>query len=226
MIGYFLVSYGPKPTGRLDRCRAARQQVRNLLFAAERLTGKRELIPTYDYAREVHSLASLPELRAILAKAAEANTTIFIDTFLRLFSKCPMEGRVKLLEELQEYSGHFKDIHSGQDIGNLLAPNKYRMLVATSPVKFVLDRPRQFSRRPEQKRDQTRKATQASQTARAEAATRKAEELQRLKEELLQHQDAITNAKLAREANKRGLQTTRRGVWSAASVTRALKRLE
>ncbi len=97
MIGYFLVIYGPKPTGRLDRCHAARQQVRNLLFAAEKLTGKRELIPIYDYARVMHGLASLPELRALLAKAADANATIFIDTFLRLFSRCPMEGRRTLV---------------------------------------------------------------------------------------------------------------------------------
>ncbi len=226
MICYLLITYGPKPKGPLENCLAAHQQVRNLLFVAEKVTGKREFTPVYDYARKVRGLDSLPELKALLDRAKEAKATIFIDTFIRLFSNCPKEARIDLLKELQEYSGHFKDIHSGEDIGSLSEKNLIRLVNAMSPVKFVLESHPQSPRRPDVRREQTRKATQASQEARTEAANLKAGELHRLKTELLQKQDRITNAKLAREANERGLMTTRRSKWSGASVTRALKRLD
>ncbi len=226
MIGYLLITYGPKPTGSLNSCKAALQQLRNLFFVAEKLTGKRELKSKHDYAREVCSLDSLPELKALLIKAREADAVILIDTFDRIFSKCPKAERARLFIELKEYSGHFKDIRSGEDIGSLTAKNIVRIMNATSPVKYVLETAPQRSRHSEDKREQTRKATRASQEARAEAANRKAEELQVLKIELLKEQESITDADLAHEANERGLQTTRGGRWSTAAVKRALKRLE
>ena len=226
MIGYLLITYGPKPKGALRDCTAAHQQVRNLLFAAEKITGKREFTPEYDYAREVRGLDSLPALKALLEKAREAKATIFIDTFIRLFSNCPIERRINLLKELREYSGHFKDIHSREDIGSLSAKNLIRLVNAMSPVKFVLESHPQSPRRPDEKREQTKKATQASQEARTEAANLKATELHRLKTELLHNRDSISNAELAREANERGLITTRKSNWSSASVVRALKRLD
>ena len=226
MIGYLLITYGPKPKGTLENCPAAQQQVSNLFLTAEKATGERSFKHSYDYAREVRGLASLPALKALLNKAKDAKATIFIDTFIRLFARCPTEDRVKFLNELQEYSGSFKDIHTGQDIGSLSSANKYRILTALPPVKFVLESHPQSPRRPDEKREQTKKATQASQEARAEAANLKASELHGLKAELLQNRDGITNADIAREANERGLTTTRRSKWSAASVARALKRLD
>ncbi|KAJ30995.1 hypothetical protein PM01_08760 [Sulfitobacter pontiacus 3SOLIMAR09] len=226
MICYLLINYGPKPKGSLKNCFAAQQQIRNLMFAAETITGKREFTPAYDYAREVRGLDSLPALKSLLDKARKANATIFIDTFIRLFSNCPNEGRIRLLKELRDYSGHFKDIHSGEDIGSLSDKNLIRLVNAMSPVKFTLESRPQSPRRPDEKREQTKKATQASQAARTEAATQKSRELQSLKAELLKHQTGLTNADLAREANERGLLTTRRSKWSAASVNRALKRLD
>ena len=223
---YMLITYGPKPKGSFENCPAAQQQVSNLFFAAEKATGERSFKHRYDYARKVHGLDSLPELKALLDRAKKAKATIFIDTFTRLFARCPTEDRVKFLNDLQEYSGFFKDIHSGQDIGSLSNANKYRILTATPPVKFVLESHQKSPRRPDEKREQTKKATQASQEARTEAANLKASELRRLKTELLHNRDSISNAELAREANERGLMTTRRSKWSAASVTRALKRLD
>ncbi len=225
MIGYSLVTYGPKPTGKLSHCKAARQQVRNLYFAAEKLTGKQEFLSLHDYARKVPNIDALPKLKSLLIRAKVTNTTIYIDTYLRLFAKCPLLNRQQLFKDLQEYSGHFRDLHSKEDIGSLSAIIKVRMLTAESPVNFALQSaPRSFQS-PKKKLEQTRKATQASQVVRSGAADSKARELNDLRDVLNTETDVVSMSELARIANERGLKTSTGGGWSNSTVQRALKRL-
>ena len=95
---------------------------------------------------------------------------------------------------------------------------KYRKFVLAPPPKSKLSEL--------ERHIQTRKATRASQLARAAAADRKAEKLNKLREELETDIGSVNFSQLARAANERGLKTTRNQVWSSSSVKRALNRLK
>ena len=77
MIGYILISYGPRPTGHVRTCKAARQQIRNLRHLAQNLPNKPHLRMYHDYARTITTLSSLPVLKNLLERAKERNAVIF-----------------------------------------------------------------------------------------------------------------------------------------------------
>ncbi len=226
MIIYILIDYGPKPTGSIRNCIAAKQQISNFRHVIN--SSERDISPRiyYDYSRTRSKLSDLPKLEAILKQAKDSGGKVWIDDFRRIFVKCDLGQRVGLFDELRSYAGHFRDLRTNEDIGTLSEIKARNILAVESPLRFSMTKVSRSTMSAEDKRDQTRKATQASQAARAEAAIQKASELQRLKTELLKNRDSITNTDLAREANERGLMTTRRSKWSAASVARALKRLD
>jgi len=226
MLIYILIDYGPKPTGPIRNCIAAKQQIRNFRHVINSSEIDISLRIYSDYSRTRSKLSDLPKLEAILKQAKDRGGKVWIDDFRRIFVKCNLGQRVGLFNELRSYAGHFRDLRTNEDIGTLSQVKARNILAVESPLRFSMTKVSRSTMSAEDKRDQTRKATQASQAARAEAAIQKAEELQRLKAELLKQQDGITNADLAREANKRGLETTRRGRWSATTVKRALKRLD
>ena len=227
MLGYILVSYGPKPTGHLAKCKAARQQVRNLQHLAEHLPNKPELYLCHDYARTVTSLSSLPVLERQLEHAKKRNGVIFVDSYRRLFAKCKsIEDKNQLLTELLEFSANMRDLQTQKKLDELPSTVLARILTTPAPIKFVLGPPPKSKLSKKERKDQTRKATRASQIARAAAADRKAEKLNKLREELETEIGSVNFSQLARAANERGLKTTRNQVWSSSSVKRALNRLK
>ncbi|WP_156874849.1 hypothetical protein [Sulfitobacter alexandrii] len=225
MIGYILISYGPKPSGGLESCSAARQQRINLFEAAERLTGERKFACYYDYARKVEGLDQLPKLRGTLDNAKKKGFRVFIDTYLRLFCNCPISNRKQLLKDLQRYSGHLFDVETASDIGDLNDTYKARLLLAVSPVRFKLGKQPRSQRSAHEKHRQTSKATKASQRARSAAADAKAAELLGLQKDLTEVDKTPKLAALVKAANDRGLKTTRGNDWTVSSAQRALRRV-
>mgnify|MGYP003145558931 CR=1 FL=1 len=226
MLVYLLIDYGPKPTGPIRNCAAAKQQISNFREVINASEGDLSPNVFHDYSRSRTKLSDLPNLDHLLKKAKDAGAVIWIDDFRRIFVKCDNAERVALFDEIRNYAGHFRDLRTKRDIGELSHGIARNILEVESPLRFSIAKATRRRMSADEKRQQTRKATQASQEARAEAAIQKASELQRLKTELLKNRDSITNTDLAREANERGLMTTWRSKWSAASVARALKRLD
>ena len=226
MLVYLLIDYGPKPTGPIKDCAAAKQQISNFRHLIN--SNERSVSPSvfHDYSRSRTKLSDLPKLEHLLKQAKDAGAVIWIDDFRRIFVKCDSAERVGLFNEIRNYAGHFRDLRTKRDIGELSHVITRNILEVESPLRFSIAKATRSTMNADEKRQQTRKATQASQEARAEAANLKASELHGLKAELLQNRDGITNADIAREANERGLTTTRRRKWSAASVARALNRLD
>jgi hypothetical protein len=225
MLIYLLIDYGPKPTGPMKGCAAAKQQISNFSHLINSI--ERSVSPSvfHDYSRSRTKLSDLPNLEHLLKQAKDAGAVIWIDDFRRIFVKCDSAERVALFDEIRNYAGHFRDLRTKRDIGELSHGVARNILEVESPLRFSIAKATRLRMSADEKRQQTRKATQASQEARTEAANLKANELHMLKTELLQNRDSVTNAELAREANERGLMTTRRSKWSAASVARAFKRL-
>ena len=226
MIGYILISYGPRPTGDLRTCRAARQQIRNLQCHAQKRPHGPNFYIGHDYARTITSLSSLPVLKDLLEGAKERNAVIIIDSYQRLFVKCPPKYRRLLFKELIEYSDNFRDLQFGRSLAELSRFDRTRILTTQSPFKFVLGQTPKSTLSAEDRYDQTRKATKASQLARSAAADRKAEELNKLKEELETDAGPVSFSELAQVANERGLKTTRNREWSGSAAKRALDRLK
>lgn len=226
MLVYLLIDYGPKPTGLIRNCAAAKQQIMNFRDVINASEGDLSPSVFHDYSRSRTKLSELPTLERKLKQAKEASALIWIDDFRRIFVKCDSAERVNLFDEIRNYAGHFRDLRTKQDIGNLSNVTARNILQVESPLRFSIGKAKRSAMTSEEKRQQTRNATQASQEARTEAANLKASALHKLKIELLQNRESVTNADLARKANERGLMTTRRSKWSAASVARALKRLD
>lgn len=226
MIGYILISYGPRPTGSLRQCKAAWQQIRNFVNFAQKVPDKTKLQFFHDYTRTITSLSSLPILKDLLVLAKERNAVIITDSYQRLFVKCPPKYRRLLFKELIEYSDNFRDLQFGRSLAELSRFDRTRILTTQSPFKFVLGQTPKSTLSAEDRYDQTRKATKASQLARSAAADRKAEELNKLKEELETNVGSVSFSELARAANERGLRTTRNQEWSSTTAKRALDRLK
>ena len=72
---------------------------------------------------------------------------------------------------------------------------------------------------------QTRAATRISAISRAQRADDLAHQLADLREELALAQGPTTLDEIAREANGRGLRTSRGNEWTASAVARALTRI-
>ena len=226
MIGYILISYGPRPTGDLRTCRAARQQIRNLQYLAQKRQNDPNFYIGHDYARTITSLSSLPVLKDLLEGAKERNAVIFIDSYQRLFVKCRSNHEQLLFNELRGYSENLRDLQTGKMLHELPESVLARILMTQSPFKFVYGNHPKSTLGAKDRLDQTRKATRASQVARAAAADNKAKELNKLKEELETNAGPVSFFELAQVANERGLKTTRNREWSGSAAKRALDRLK
>lgn len=222
---YFLIDHGPKPSGQIERCKAAKQQILNFRHVLNNSEGVDKLPVCHDYSRKHSTLRDLPTLQSVLSRASDSGSVLLIDDFRRIFVKCDHSHRIDLLKELQGYSGHFRDLRTRQDIGQLDQSQTLYILQVESPYKFALAKAPRSARTAQEKREQTRKASSASRIARGEAADRKARSLQELYRNLSSRTEDLSMAALAREANQQGLKTTTGRGWTGASVTRALKRL-
>lgn len=225
MLLYLLIDHGPKPRGSLWNCNGAKQQMTNFRHALQGIEGADDLPVRHDYSRKHSTLSDLPELRSVLSRAKEIGDAILIDDFRRVFIKCSRSQRVALFKELQGFSGHFRDLRTGKDIGQLTHSTARHILSVESPYRFELAKTPRSPRSIEDKREQTRKATQASKSARGAAADQKARALDELYRSLSSRTQDVSMVALAREANERGLKTTAGRGWTGTAVTRALKRL-
>jgi len=226
VFAYLLIDYGPKPTGSILRCKAAGQQIRNFRHAMKSLESDISPMVFYDYSRTRTKLIHLPKLEGMLTRVKDNGGIILIDDFRRFFVKCDLKQRQNLFNELSSYAGHLRDFRTSKDIGDLSHAVARNILEVESPLQFSMVKASRLTMSADEKHQQTRKATRASQSVRADAANQKARELHMLKVELLKAREAITDTELASEAKKKGLTTTRGGQWSSSSVKRALKRIE
>ncbi|TMV07533.1 hypothetical protein FGK63_08660 [Ruegeria sediminis] len=226
MIGYILLTHGPKPgSTNIRNHPASRQQVANLKAFVDAMNWV-DVPVVFDYARTVPSLSALPNLEQSLERAREQSNTVMIDDFRRIFSNCPRERRVDLYSRLMGYGGFFRDIQTRKDIGDL-GRNYVSMMLTTDPRRYLkIVTPPSPSRSLEERRDQTRNATQASVETRARSADQKAAGLQKLRESLEKEEGKVSLNRLAQAANDAGVKTTRGGKWTAANVGRTLKRLD
>lgn len=226
MYGYVYLSSGAVRTNEPGKYPARQQQLENLDHLKESL-GLDEMKIAIEKAPVVEGLSSLPILRNLLQHAASKGTRVVIDDFRRLFLKAPIRCRLPLLKELLKYGTYFSDMcHEGVALSQMKRESLVDIADATSRVDFRL-RPKTKRKRSETLlRRQTRAARAQSAANRKVGADRKAEVLERLRAALLKQRAAVTHRELAEEANARGLKTARGNDWSAATVSRALKRLQ
>lgn len=223
IAAYILMTYGPKPKGVVNNHVAARQQFQNLKDFAK---GAENLVFSYDYSRRFNCLEHLPELKRLLKLAKEKGFTLIIDDFRRLFAHSHEVNKSELLKEFLIYGEHFLDLRTKRHIGKLTQSQLLIICASEPPIKFVCAPTHRKPRSLDARQDQTFKATVVSRMVRRKAADAKALELQELGDRLLETSDGFTYKALADAANQEGLTTTRKGKWTGASVSRALKRLE
>ena len=225
MLLYILITHGPRSCAPIQNCSAAKQQITNFRHALRDIDGASNVSACHDYSRKHSTLNDLPTLETALSRAKERGDVIVIDDFRRIFVKCDIVHRVALLDELLGYGGHFRDLRTGVDIGQLNHSKARNILQVESPYKFELAKAPRSPRTADEKREQTFRATQASQVARSAAADQKAEALDDLYRSLSSETANLSMAELARTANRQGLKTTTGRSWTGVSVARALKRL-
>lgn len=192
------------------------------MFAEE---AKREVY--YDYARRVEGLSSVPKLRALLEASTERKAGFLTDDFRRIFSRCPLERRNVLHDEICELGDYFIDLRTRKAFNALSRDFRLTQVVFhQGPVNFRLEDRKEKGGPTSKGRLQTKRATKVSGIIRGRMADRKAEELAALRDELERENQAVTLIEIAEEANTRGILTTQGNSWSPATVQRALKRFD
>ena len=223
---YALISHGPNPRYRPKEYRKTLAPYKNFetLLAKRNLDTEFEVL--FDYSRQVNDLSSLPILKGLLEISAKQGRGFYTDDFRRIFSRCPLDNRITLLNEIRENGQHFKDLRTGRSITEF-SDNQARSIVFhEGPVRFQIAGEPEKTEPTAKGRRQTALATAVSRRMRGRVADKKAEELSKLREELSSADHTPTLKEIADEANARGVQTTRGKDWSASSVQRQLKRLE
>lgn len=224
---YIFISHGPnprlQPTAYLETLRPWKNVMAfHGMFAGE---AKREVY--YDYARRVEGLSSVPKLRALLEASTERKAGFLTDDFRRIFSRCPLERRNVLHEEICELGDYFIDLRTRKAFNALSRDFRLTQVVFhQGPVNFRLEDRKEKGGPTSKGRLQTKRATKVSGIIRGKMADRKAEELAALRDELERENQAVTLIEIAEEANTRGILTTQGNSWSPATVQRALKRFD
>ena len=220
-LGYIFISSGARPRGDITNHPGARQQIANLRTMTAWDTNPRF---SFDYSRKIRELpSSLPRLHKALLAAQERGTLIIMDDFCRLFSHA--EDRAALWCQLLPFGEHLVQLRAKQKLSSVSEIQRIAILSARPPIKCVIGSTRE-ERPLVERQEQTRRATRVSAVARKRQADGKAKELAEVRTELQETQDKVTLQEIANTANERGLQTTRGKTWSAATVQRALKRLD
>jgi hypothetical protein len=225
MIGYVYLSSGAIRTNNPLLYPARRDQLENLKFASEALGESAPKVLT-EKQPKILNLDSLPKLNAALRHASRAQDRVVIDDFRRIFRKVPLRQRKPMMESLMGLGRAFWELRGeGRAFGSLKLPDLEELLDTMGPVSFRIQ-PRQPKRRDEgELRSQTANARAASISSRSSAADRIAQKLAEVKADLLKNSEGATLTAIADEANQRGITTTRGKRWSAATVKRALDRV-
>lgn len=223
---YVLISHGPNPRYRPKEYRQTLASYKLFKLAMERSSVDSDFDFWFDYARKVDGLSSLPVLKELLEASKTMDARLITDDFRRIFSRCPLDNRIALLNEIREHGRHFKDLRTRQSITELSDSLVRSIVLHEGPVRFQLPGTNKKTEPTAEGRRQTAPATAVSKRIRGHVADKKAEELAKLREELSSADHTPTLKQIADEANARGIQTTRGKDWSVASVQRQLKRLE
>ena len=223
-IGYIVLSHGPRHTNRtlLDRP-GAPSQARSITS----LTGRFdhfEILWHADYVRTPRGPEDFRVLFHILEQlGGTTGGLVFIDGAERLFGKLPRDRRAPMLAALEPYHGAIFDVRRAR----ILRDFKDWEWRAVSSAGLFKPTPAASTVRVEESAGSqaTRRARHVSRLARARLADRAARPIAELQEELSRAGATPTYAALAKEANARGLRTSRGSEWSDVAIARALRRL-
>lgn len=225
MIGYVLVTYGPKPSRISIREYAARQQLLNLRDFSKAFE-KEGFQFVFDYSRSHQTLDQLPWLAWLLSRTKEHDIVVVMDDLGRLFRNVPGECRGPFLAELMQAGGRIYGIRQRYALHEADRSQLLSLVGGAHPDTFLVDRPLRRRRSKNERIEQTTKARRASALARRQQALRLAREIARVRDELLEDGQTPTLAAIAEAANAKGMRSARGNPWSTSSVSRALKRLE
>lgn len=226
LIPYLLLTYGPKPQGSVEKHPAAKQQIANLRSLFSERESQHNLACVFDHSRRYASLPDLPILRQALEFAEEKGKTVLIDDFRRLFAHYAGSDRSAFLLELLEFKNSIRDMRTTRLLGMLSERQLAHLSFSEGPIRYARVPTPRTKLSPLERQQQTRFAIRASKRARSNAADAKARELSTLKDELTKTNEKFTYKRLAEVANEKGFRTTHYKPWTAAAVSRALKRLE
>lgn len=222
---YIFISHGPNPRLRQAAYLETLRPWKNVMAYHTRYGRETKREVYYDYARVVRGLSSIPKLRALLEASTERQAGFLTDDFRRIFSRCALEKRNLLHDEICELGDYFIDLRTRKAFNALSKDFRLKQIVFhQGPVSFRLKEQEEKAAPTVKGRLQTQRATKVSRLVRGKMADQKAEELAALRDELERENQAVTLSAIAEEANTRGIMTTQGNSWSPATVQRALKR--
>lgn len=222
-FAYVVVSHGPRhfPGRTAERPGARLQMDRITRAAARRGVFARGIL--HDYARNPTGPESFPALfRGLEQMEKHGVELLILQETERLFQKLPLKERERMLLALQPFHRVILDARRQR----LLSELDHGQWVDVSAAGLA--RPAAGPREPlseKEARWQTQSARRVSKRIRAAKADNFARQIRALRDELIAAEKFAGNRALAREANARGLRTTRGKEWSDVAIGRALKRL-
>lgn len=218
-----MLSHGPKHFrgNALDRPGVRPQLVPIATFV--RRNGLEVAAALCDHARSPTGPESLPNLFAALKHVGRHGIGMLaLYEAERLFRKLSYERRDQMLLALEPYHSVIFDVRRNRLLSDL---RHEQWLDVASASKMSVAPGRGQPLGAEDARLQTFRARLVSKRVRANMADEAARQIVELREELARARGIPSNRALAREANARGLKTTRGNDWSDVAIARALKRI-
>lgn len=224
MIGYVYLTSGAISTAQPDRYPARRDQFENLNFAASAI-GDADHKIFVEKRRNVDCLNDLPVLAACLRRAVEDHDKVVIDDLRRLFRAVPLLKRQAFLKSLLPFKSLLWELRcDGRSLGQFRRDDLRELLEITKPVRFRMGKDTGDTPASNRHSLQTHAARAVSIQRRTMTANLNAKRIATLRAEMVEQGASTTLRSIAAEANDRGLQTSRGGMWSASSIKRALDR--
>jgi hypothetical protein len=226
MLGYIILTYGPKPLPNLKDHPAARQQLANLQYFAKQ--NKSEVKSAkYDYSRNITGFQSLPTLEKTLFLLREHKSgALIIDDLTRLFKACPIDKRGDLYEELIPFGAHIYGVRQKKTLSKINGSMLTALYSGYGSSRYILAKTQVQKKSNAERQMQTEDALIASQMSRTNTANQNSEKLDLIRSQLITENAVVTNAMIAEEANRQSFKTSRGGKWRRDTVSRTLKRLE
>lgn len=228
LLGYLLITSGPRHVPDIATQPAARTQMRTLEGLANKLGASLNIV-AWDYARKISSLNDVSQLLKALqtmkqsSEVGKGSGRILIDSYSRLFRAATPQMQSKLWSALSQYEDYFRDVQTGKALREL-SP-EMSLLVKTGsmpPLKIG----RQSAVRSEKERQaQTNRARANSAVIRKQRAQRSARELQQAFDA---YKGDIPDASLKSFIGSDASKTVRNShgrEWTYSSAKRALREL-
>lgn len=113
---YIFISHGPNPRLRQAAYLETLRPWKNVMAYHTRYGRETKREVYYDYARVVRGLSSIPKLRALLEASTERQAGFLTDDFRRIFSRCALEKRNLLHDEICELGDYFIDLRTPESL--------------------------------------------------------------------------------------------------------------